>query len=89
MSRWAQVVGPQVAAHCEPEGYADGVLTVRTDSTAWATQIRLLCPQLVHRLNLELGDGTVRLVTVRGPDSPRWTHGFRSVRGRGPRDTYG
>lgn len=89
MARWVELVGSEVAAHCEPERYADGELTVRTDSTTWATQIRLLAPQLVRRLNTELGDGTVGFVHVKGPDAPRWTHGQRSVRGRGPRDTYG
>jgi len=89
MARWAQIVGPQVAAHCQPERFSDGQLTVRTDSTSWATQIRLLAPQLLRRLNVELGDETVRLVIVRGPDAPRWRYGPRAVRGRGPRDTYG
>ena len=47
MGRWAEIVGADVAAHCEPEGWSDGVLTVRTDSTAWATQVRLLAPTLL------------------------------------------
>ena len=37
--RWAEIVGAEVAAHCEPESFADGRLKVRTDSTAWATQL--------------------------------------------------
>lgn len=89
MARWTEIVGDQVAAHCQPERYTDGELTVRTDSTTWATQIRLLAPSLLRRLNVELGDETVRFVTVRGPDAPRWRYGPRAVRGRGPRDTYG
>ena len=45
------------------------MLTVQCDSTAWATQLRLLAPQLVARLNEDLGQGTVRLIKVlgRGP----------------------
>jgi predicted nucleic acid-binding Zn ribbon protein len=67
-----------------------GRLVVQTDSTAWATQMRLLAPTVVRRLNEELGDGTVTFIEVRGPSAPRWSHGRRSVRGgRGPRDTYG
>jgi len=89
MARWSELVGPQVAEHCEPERYEDGELTIRTESTGWATQLRLLAPQVIRRLNGELGADTVRRVTVRGPDAPRWSHGPRSVRGRGPRDTYG
>ncbi|MGH3493318.1 MAG: DUF721 domain-containing protein [Sciscionella sp.] len=87
--RWPVIVGPQVAEHCRPESLADGQLRVRTDSTAWATQLRLLAPQLVARLNAELGDGSVLRIDVVGPNPPRWTKGRRSVRGRGPRDTYG
>ena len=87
--RWPELVGAQVAEHCLPEGFADGVLTVRADSTAWATQVRLLAPTLVQRLNVELGSGTVRSVTVLGPSGPSWRKGRLRVPGRGPRDTYG
>ena len=81
---------PSNAAHSSPEGYADTVLTVRADSTAWATQLRYLAPQLVAMLNEQLGDGTVTRIRVLGPDAPSWKKGRRSVRdGRGPRDTYG
>jgi len=89
IARWDLVVGPEVAGHVQPERYADGVLAVRADTTAWATQVRLLAPTLVRRLNEEIGDGTVRRVEVRGPHAPSWRKGPRVVRGRGPRDTYG
>nr|WP_294694849.1 DciA family protein [uncultured Friedmanniella sp.] len=90
LARWAALVGPVNAAHSHPEAFADTVLTVRTDSTAWATQLRYMTPQLVAMLNEALGDGTVTRVDVRGPDGPTWKKGRLSVRdGRGPRDTYG
>lgn len=89
-ARWDHLVGRDVAQHCRPESYADGKLVVRTDSTAWATQMRLLAPTVVRRLNEELGDGTVTVIDVKGPTGPSWRKGPRSVRdGRGPRDTYG
>lgn len=88
--RWAELVGAEVADHCTPESFADGQLLVRTDSTAWATQLKLLAPTLVRRLNEELGHGTVLALTITGPHLPTWKKGARSVRdGRGPRDTYG
>jgi predicted nucleic acid-binding Zn ribbon protein len=90
MARWPSIVGAEMAQHCKPESYTDTELTVRTDSTAWATQVRLLAPELVRRLNSELGDGTVTRVNVLGPNAPSWRKGPRTVRGgRGPRDTYG
>jgi predicted nucleic acid-binding Zn ribbon protein len=88
--RWAEIVGADLAAHTTPETLTDGELTVSADSTAWATQLRLLAAQLVKRLNAELGDGTVLRVRVRGPVMSHQKPGEWRVRGsRGPRDTYG
>jgi predicted nucleic acid-binding Zn ribbon protein len=87
--RWAQIVGADVAAHCSPEEFEEGRLVVRADSTAWATQVRLLSMTLLARLNDELGAGTVTHLHVLGPKGPSWKKGRRRVKGRGPRDTYG
>lgn len=89
LGRWRELVGDQVADHCEPESFDEGALVLRADSTAWALEIRRLLPQLERRLAEEVGEGVVGSITVRGPSGPRWSHGPRSVRGRGPRDTYG
>ena len=88
-ARWGAIVGREVAAHVTPESYADGRLVVRTDSTAWATQMRLLAGDVVRRLNEVLGDGTVTVIDVAGPRAPSWQRGRLRVKGRGPRDTYG
>jgi predicted nucleic acid-binding Zn ribbon protein len=89
-ARWPELVGAEVGAHSTPETFADGKLVVRTDSTAWATQLTLLAPALVRRLNEELGDGTVTVIDVLGPHLPSWSKGRRRTRdSRGPRDTYG
>jgi predicted nucleic acid-binding Zn ribbon protein len=83
-ARWAELWGDEVAQHVTPESFNDGVLSVRTDSTAWAAQLKYLAPELVKRLNVELGHGTVTLVEVAGPHLPSWKKGPRSVRdGRG------
>ncbi len=87
--RWAQIVGHDLAAHTRPAGFSDGELVVIADSTAWATQVRLLAAQLVRRLNSELGDGTVIRVKVTGPAPPRRSGPWRVRDGRGPRDDYG
>jgi predicted nucleic acid-binding Zn ribbon protein len=88
--RWAEIVGAEIAAHTTPESFTDGKLVVRTDSTAWATQLKLLAPSVVRRLNEDLGHGTVTVIEILGPHGPSWKKGPRSVRdGRGPRDTYG
>ncbi|MEU5424159.1 DciA family protein [Streptomyces olivoreticuli] len=92
MGRWPQMVGPDVALHCEPQKYDEDarVLTVQCDSTAWATQLRLLAPQLVARLNADLGQGTVKVIKVLGPGGPNRRYGpLRAPGSTGPGDTYG
>ena len=88
-AQWPTLVGAEIADHCTPESFSDGKLVVRTDSTAWATQLRLLAPSLVKRLNVEVGHGTVLTIDVLGPHVPTWKKGLRSSGGRGVRDTYG
>lgn len=87
---WARIVGPEVAQHCAITAYEDGQIAVQADSTAWATQLRLLAPRIVAKLNDEMGDGAVVRLNIHGPHGPSWKSGPRSIRGaRGPRDTYG
>ena len=88
-SRWEAIVGKDVGQHVTPESFADGRLVVRTDSTAWATQMKLLAPDVVRRLNEVLGEETVQVIDVEGPRGPSWKRGRLRVKGRGPRDTYG
>jgi len=61
---WEEMVGPELAAHCEPVRLAGKVLVVRADSPPWATQLRYLTGQLIGRAETALGPGSVREVRV-------------------------
>lgn len=66
---WADIVGPRIAAHCVPISFEDGVLTVQTDSSAWATELRNLSSALLAKLNAAMP----RLASTPGgptPDGP-------------------
>jgi predicted nucleic acid-binding Zn ribbon protein len=89
LGRWPQLVGPDIADHCTPVSLRDGELVLQAESTAWATQLRTLQRQLLVRLAGAVGRDVVRRIRVVGPSGPTWRHGPRTVRGRGPRDTYG
>jgi predicted nucleic acid-binding Zn ribbon protein len=90
LNRWAELVGEQVAAHSRPIQLRDGELVIEAESTAWATQLRLLSRTLTARLGEQLGVDVVRKLDIRGPSGPDWRHGaLRVTGGRGPRDTYG
>jgi predicted nucleic acid-binding Zn ribbon protein len=77
---WLDIVGPQLALHTKPESFDAGELTVSADSPAWATQLRLMAPQLLKRLAEELGHGTVRHIRVNGPSGPPRRAGRLRVR---------
>lgn len=89
VGRWADIVGPDVAEHCRPERLIGGELIVVAESTAWATQLRLLAPRIIGTVTDSLGPGVVERLVVHGPAGPTWKKGPWRVAGRGPRDTYG
>lgn len=87
--RWRSVVGEQIAAHATPTSLNSGVLTVSAESTAWATQLRMVQSQLLAKIAAAVGDGVVTSLKIIGPVGPSWRKGPYRVPGRGPRDTYG
>ena len=89
MGRWPAIVGGEVAGHCTPVTFSDGVLIVRADSTAWATQLRLMSSTILGRLETEVGKDAVTELRVQGPGAPSWSRGLRKSTGPGPRYTYG
>jgi predicted nucleic acid-binding Zn ribbon protein len=86
---WPKVVGADLAEHCRPVKLEGGELTIEAESTAWATQLRLLAAKVLARIAAQVGHNVVTKLHIHGPATPTWTKGPRRVRGRGPRDTYG
>src|SRR5579862_1742306 len=44
---WADIVGPDLAAHIRPESFEAGELTVVADSDAWATHVRVYAADIL------------------------------------------
>jgi len=87
--QWGSVVGEQIAVHAAPTALRDGVLSITAESTAWATQLRMVQAQLLAKIAAAVGDGVVTSVKITGPAVPSWRKGPLHIAGRGPRDTYG
>lgn len=87
--QWSEVVGEQIAEHATPSVLREGVLTVVAESTAWATQLRMVQAQLLAKIAAAVGDGVVKSLKIVGPTAPNWRKGKLHIAGRGPRDTYG
>ncbi len=87
---WAEVVGADIAAHATPVSIVEGKLTVRTSSSAWATQLSLVVSDLLATINKSPSGATISTIVFIGPQAPSWKKGIRTIRNaRGPRDTYG
>jgi len=89
LASWEDIVGTETAEHSHPAGIDDGVLAVRCDSTAWATQLRLMRVQILNLITARYPEAGINSLRFEGPGAPSWKRGPRSVPGRGPRDTYG
>ena len=49
---WAELVGPQIASVTTPESVTpDGVLRVRVATPGWATELGLMTPKILARIN--------------------------------------
>jgi predicted nucleic acid-binding Zn ribbon protein len=64
LEEWATVVGADVAARSTPVGLRAGVLSIRADGAAWATELTLLGRSIVEKVDSYLGGGVVREVRV-------------------------
>lgn len=89
LTSWPELVGAETAEHSIPVGIEDGVLSVQCDSTAWATQLRLMRTHITTTIATKYPDAGIQSVRFEGPNAPSWKRGPRSIPGRGPRDTYG
>lgn len=66
---WAALVGPQIAAVTVPDRVSpDGVLFVGVRTSAWMTELQLMAPEIMARVNA--GRGAGRLKTIRWFLSP-------------------
>jgi predicted nucleic acid-binding Zn ribbon protein len=89
-ANWESIVGAEIAEHTEPITIFEGVLTIRTSSTAWATQLNLISNDVLASLQASAPGALVEKLSIIGPQGPSWKRGIRTIRGaRGPRDTFG
>ncbi|MGO3886303.1 MAG: DUF721 domain-containing protein [Mycetocola sp.] len=89
VARWADVAGEQTAQHSTPVEITAGVLTIQCESTAWATQLRMMRVELQTQIATQFPEAGVTTIRFLGPNVPSFKRGPRSVQGRGVRDTYG
>ena len=88
LEKWPEIVGTDVAAHTVPE-VEDNLVVVRCDSSAWATNLRIMRHDILAEILARFPQSGVEKISVVGPGVPHQNRGPRRVKWRGPRDTYG
>lgn len=63
-SRWDEIVGRELASRCEPVRLVHQTLTIRAESSVWATQLRYLVTQLTANAQQVLGEGAVTEIRI-------------------------
>ena len=73
LEEWDALVGPQIAAVTAPQFItADGVMRVHVASAPWATELGLMTPRILARLNQGRSGRVKEIRWVPGPlDRPR------------------
>jgi predicted nucleic acid-binding Zn ribbon protein len=54
-SKWPEVVGPTVSAHCYPVGFAEGTLFLFVKSSAWVQELTFMSRQIQGKVNAFVG----------------------------------
>ncbi|MGH7516898.1 MAG: DUF721 domain-containing protein [Gemmatimonadales bacterium] len=73
LEEWAGLVGPQIAAVTAPQSITpDGVLRVHVATAPWATELGLMTPRILARINQGRSGRVKEIRWVPGPlDRPR------------------
>ena len=63
--QWEKSVGPVIARHAQPQIVRGKKLTLIVDSTAWMQQLSLLKPEIIEKVNRNLGKETIKDIMLR------------------------
>lgn len=72
---WREAVGEVIAQEAKPSAERDGVLTVSCRSAAWASDLDLLSPELIEKLNSRLGEGRIVRLRCIATTTRTWSAG--------------
>jgi predicted nucleic acid-binding Zn ribbon protein len=62
---WAELVGPDIAAHARPLSLRRGELVLVVDHPAWAGQLRFMTGDLLAKIGEATGSAEVRQIRIR------------------------
>lgn len=61
-SKWPEVVGPTIAAHCYPVGFVEGTLFLFVKGSAWVQELTFMSKQIQSKVNTFVGIDYVKQI---------------------------
>ncbi|PFG27641.1 Zn-ribbon-containing, possibly RNA-binding protein and truncated derivatives [Corynebacterium renale] len=87
---WEELVGEKIAQHTHVNMIKETTLFISCDSTAWATNLRMMQRQILQAIAKKVGPNVITELKIFGPNiQHKWRKGPLHIKGRGPRDTWG
>jgi predicted nucleic acid-binding Zn ribbon protein len=65
ITRWAEVVGPQIAAVASAERIENGIVYVKVTNAPWRAELTLRRVEIIKKLNEALGHEAVKEIRFR------------------------
>ncbi len=59
VKEWPRIVGPRIASRTRAVRFHQGALEVHVEGSAWMQELSVLKPQLIRKMNRELGESAV------------------------------
>lgn len=85
---WDEIVGKNIASKTTILSVSEGTITVECSSTSWATELRRIRGEIITKIMAEYPASEIKELKFIVSGVPTWRHGFRTIKGQGPRDTY-
>ena len=65
VSRWPEIVGPEIARHARAVRFADGILTVVVEKDVWRQELEMQLESILEKIRLTPGGKAVGKIVLR------------------------
>jgi predicted nucleic acid-binding Zn ribbon protein len=69
VSRWPDIVGPEVARQARAVRVADGILTVVVEKDVWRQELEMQLESILDKIRTTAGGGAVKKIVLRAGSS--------------------
>jgi predicted nucleic acid-binding Zn ribbon protein len=69
VSRWPDIVGPEVARQARAVRFADGILTVVVEKDVWRQELEMQLESILDKIRTTAGGGAVKKIVLRAGSS--------------------